>query len=159
MRCRDRCHAWYLMSTCVRPLARDSRDSSPPLYVQLCNLNHLCIEPFSSASRRLLSLFHSLPLVQGKRSVLLANVGRPRFGLAGRQSGKKDLSIVEWKGSRGIACPKPFISMSNELRPSRLVLFAPIRSGDDIMKKLTASGKPVDVSISKYRSVTRYPWY
>lgn len=38
--CRDRCHAWYLMSTCVRPLGRCSRDPLPsqssfilPLYV------------------------------------------------------------------------------------------------------------------------------
>lgn len=39
--CRDRCHAWYLMSTRVRPFGRCSRD--PPLYrPQLGNLNHLC---------------------------------------------------------------------------------------------------------------------
>lgn len=49
--CRDRCHAWYLMSTCVRAArASGSRDPSPPLYIHLGSLNHLCTEPLSPAA-------------------------------------------------------------------------------------------------------------
>lgn len=45
--CRDRCHAWYLMSTCVRPLGRCSRD--PALYVHsLATLTTCAIELLST---------------------------------------------------------------------------------------------------------------
>ncbi|KAG7188702.1 hypothetical protein KM043_008324 [Ampulex compressa] len=66
--CRDQCHAWYLMSTCVRPLGSGSRDPSPPLYVHLGNLNHLCTEPLSSLSTRPLRPPWDSPLPSGLQS-------------------------------------------------------------------------------------------
>lgn len=46
--CRDWCHAWYLMSTCVQAFGLGlTRSQSSPLYIHLGSLNHLCTEPLS----------------------------------------------------------------------------------------------------------------
>lgn len=105
----------------------DSGSRDPPLYIHFSSLNHLCFNRTAFPSIRpilpslpfrylLFSFQHEdIPMphsVQGERDAVKV---QPSFL-------KRARSIVRSfsKGSRGIACRKPFISVSAEACPSRL---------------------------------------
>lgn len=155
--CRDRCHAWYLMSTCVRALGPRAHAIPVLLYTSTlaalttCAPNRFPLPP--PPPHRSLSAPADLPfrsLLRGVRghidtapASLLRSVQGERDAVKIQPSFLKRVrSIVRSfsKGSRGIACPKPFISVSAEVRPSRLARkrersAVSIRSRVDIMKR------------------------
>lgn len=169
---------------CTSTRASSSRDPSPPLYIHLGSLNHLCTEPLSPAAAP--AALYALgtrqspvrSLLRGVRghtdtaplpASLLRSVQGERDAVKIQPSFlKRARSIVRSfsKGSRGIACPKPFISVSAEVRPSRLARRRERSAGRTLDKvsrrhneEAAASGKLADVSIScprrAQRTVTR----
>lgn len=160
---------------CTNARAPSSRDPSSPLYIHLGSLNHLCtafpcrrlppprsavsisLSPWSERTYRYRArASSSLCSVQGERDAVKV---QPSFL-------KRARSIVRSfsKGSRGIACPKPFISVSAEVRPSRSLIEKErtretLRSLDKVSRQrneeAAASGKLVDVSISCLRRAQR----
>lgn len=176
--CRDRCHAWYLMSTCVRALRPRAHAIPVLLYTSTlaalttCAPSRFPLPPPSprhslSGTRRIPLPPATLSFLPPPRSERTYRAGvvaalctwRERDAVKIQPSFlKRARSIVRSfsKGSRGIACPKPFISVSAEVRPSRLARERePHRSLDKVSRRhneeAAASRKLADVSISCLR--------
>ena len=165
------------MCTTARPVLTRSQSF---LYTSTAwhNLNHLCIEPFSIAARPL-SLFHRFSPLGWPRVVVPVpgscsehTLGAVRLSVSFPKRARSIVRSPASKGSRGIACPKPFISVSGRRvspfgRDISISFASPpgdkVSRGGDVMKRQSMPGKTtnvdVSISISKYRSIATFVGY